>query len=56
MNSEIKSTLSNNNLRRMQGWARAVHTSRVLKKSVMNAQREAGRIVRRACAARSNPK
>jgi hypothetical protein len=25
MNSEIKSTLSNNNLRRMQGWARAVH-------------------------------
>ncbi len=25
MNSEPKSTLSNNNLRRMQGWARAVH-------------------------------
>lgn len=25
MNSEIKSTLSNNNLRRMQGWARAVY-------------------------------
>lgn len=25
MNSETKSTLSNNNLRRMQGWARAVY-------------------------------
>ena len=25
MNSENKSTLSNNNLRRMQGWARAVY-------------------------------
>ena len=25
MNSESKSTLSNNNLRRMQGWARAVY-------------------------------
>ncbi len=25
MNSETKSVLSNNNLRRMQGWARAVH-------------------------------
>lgn len=25
MNSEQKSTLSNNNLRRMQGWARAVY-------------------------------
>jgi hypothetical protein len=25
MNSEIKSTLSNNNLRRMQGWARVVY-------------------------------
>jgi hypothetical protein len=25
MNSEVKSTLSNNNLRRMQGWARAVY-------------------------------
>jgi hypothetical protein len=26
MNSETKPTLSNNNLRRMQGWARAVYT------------------------------
>lgn len=25
MNSETKPTLSNNNLRRMQGWARSVH-------------------------------
>ena len=25
MNSETKTTLSNNNLRRMQGWARAVY-------------------------------
>lgn len=25
MNTESKSTLSNNNLRRMQGWARAVY-------------------------------
>lgn len=25
MNSETKSTLSNNNLRRMQGWVRAVY-------------------------------
>ena len=27
MNSEIKPVLSNNYLRRMQGWARAVHTA-----------------------------
>ena len=27
MNSETKTTLSNNNLRRMQGWARAVYAS-----------------------------
>jgi hypothetical protein len=25
MNSETKTTLSNNNLRRMQGWARAIY-------------------------------
>lgn len=27
MNSEQKSNLSNNNLRRMQGWARGVHAA-----------------------------